>query len=547
MLKGTVIASRYVLQRKLGAGGMGQVWAAQHATTERMLAVKLILPGTTGAMVAKDRFMREARASARIGHPNVIDVFDAGELDDGTLYLAMELLDGVSLGDAMKASPPMLLRDFLVAMADACRGLGAAHAVGIIHRDIKPDNIHLHRERGAEVLRAVVLDFGISKFLDNVDNVATVAGSLLGSPRFMSPEQVRGIQDTDARADVWAIGVLLFRALTGQWPHDASGLTQLCIAIGTQAPASIDQLAPHLPVELRELVKSCLAPLDKRAPDAAVLADELELTATDPLVEDLRVSQLLSDPESGITGDSIRVRNPSQSGSTTLSRMGRPSQPHPPLPVLPNDSGVFGSSGMFSSGGIMAQVERQDASADSQRLSASGFDRISSSSAPMSEQPISLVTPPPMSTQPMPAKKPRGMAYALVGVIALVLLVGAYGVSLLSGNAAAGDQAAAGNEQPAPPTTAASQDEAKPAQPAPAASVAEPDEPGPAESAEPNEDEPAGQQPVRIVRPSAPPPQDSGRTAKVDPPPTPPPPAPPKPPAGGGKPKVVGENLGSGL
>jgi eukaryotic-like serine/threonine-protein kinase len=323
MQAGRTIAGRYVLRQMLGAGGMGEVWSGYNAATERPVAVKVLYPGVTQSDLARTRFMREARASARINHPNVIDVYDAGEDADGTLFLAMELLDGMPLGSAMKAYPAMLLRDFLVIVADACRGLGAAHAVGIVHRDIKPENIFLHREKGAPFAHGKVLDFGISKFTQVLDGVATTAGTMLGSPRFMSPEQVRGIEDVDARADLWAVGVLLFRGLAGRWPHEGESLTALCITIGTRPPLDLDTVAPHAPPLLRHVVKSCLQPLEQRHASAADLAERLESIAADASITGVRLSPMLSDPAAGISGDSLRVRNPgspwfAQSGAHPL-------------------------------------------------------------------------------------------------------------------------------------------------------------------------------------------------------------------------------------
>ena len=136
----------------------------------------------------------------------------------------------------MAADPPLTGRDFLVVMADACRGLAAAHDVDIVHRDVKPANIFLHRDRGKKDARGLVLGFGISKFIGNFDGVATSTGVVLGSPRYLSPEQIYGSGDVDRRTDIWSIGVLLFRGFTGRWTRQAENFTSLCIAIGTIPP-----------------------------------------------------------------------------------------------------------------------------------------------------------------------------------------------------------------------------------------------------------------------------------------------------------------------
>src|SRR5262249_35250612 len=156
---------------------------------------------------------REARASAKINHPNIIDVFDVGSLEDGSLYLVMELLDGMSLAEAFHAEPPLTAQAFVAILLEAARALAAAHAAGIIHRDIKPPNIFLHLDRSTRLASAKLLDFGVSKFTTNEDAFITKTGSVLGSPRYMSPEQTCSSAAADHRSDLWAMGVILFEGL----------------------------------------------------------------------------------------------------------------------------------------------------------------------------------------------------------------------------------------------------------------------------------------------------------------------------------------------
>ena len=197
MKAGQVIAGRYRIESRLGVGGMGEVWRAIHTGTGRDFAIKFMHAHAAASENARQRFSREARASAKINHPNIIDVFDVGEMDDGVLYLVMELLDGVALGDAFHADPPISVQDLFSVLLDTSQALAAAHAVGIIHRDIKPANVFLHKDRATGLAFAKVLDFGISKFTG--DDVATRTGSILGSPRYMSPEQTRSAAAADAR------------------------------------------------------------------------------------------------------------------------------------------------------------------------------------------------------------------------------------------------------------------------------------------------------------------------------------------------------------
>ncbi len=308
MRQGEIVAGRYILHRKLGEGGMGTVWQAAHTATERALAIKLLHRNVASSEDARKRFMREARASARINHPNIVDILDAGELEDGTLFLAMELLDGLPLSKALRATPTLSVQAFLMVLTDACRALAAAHAAGIVHRDVKPDNIYLHRERGSEYVSGKVLDFGISKFMGDLDGTTT--GALVGSPHYMSPEQVKGEATVDHRSDIWALGVLMFRALSGKWPHTAENFTSLCVAIGVDPPANIDDVAPDLPEALRQLIRCCLSPLDSRLADAGQVADTLEHVATDPRLVRMTVAVTRRDSKRLIRSDSFRIRTP---------------------------------------------------------------------------------------------------------------------------------------------------------------------------------------------------------------------------------------------
>ncbi|HEX7603236.1 MAG TPA: serine/threonine-protein kinase, partial [Polyangiaceae bacterium] len=263
MKSGEIVANKYLLKALLGAGGMGEVWSAIHTSTDRDFAIKFMHAHVASPEMTA-RFAREAKASARINHPNIIDVFDVGQTEDGHLYLVMEMLDGVPLADAFYASPPLNVREFLALILDATKALAAAHSVGIFHRDVKPANIFLHRERGTGMSFAKVLDFGISKFSANDDSLATKTGSVLGSPRYMSPEQARSAAGADHRADIWALGVIMFEGLTGFWPHDGDSFSSLVIAIATSPPRDINVVVPNLPAGLRSLVRDCLAPMEQR-------------------------------------------------------------------------------------------------------------------------------------------------------------------------------------------------------------------------------------------------------------------------------------------
>ncbi|HTJ84456.1 MAG TPA: serine/threonine-protein kinase, partial [Polyangiaceae bacterium] len=276
MKQGDLVASKYRLIARLGQGGMGEVWSAAHVQTEREFAIKFMHQAIAATSEdARHRFIQEARASAKINHPNIIDIFDVGETEEGSLYLVMELLEGMSLGELLRAEPGYTARDLLVVLAGTLSALVAAHAAGVVHRDIKPPNIYLHRDRATGVIRTKVVDFGVSKILMGDEGFATHTGSLLGSPRYMSPEQAISATSADGRADVWSIGVVMFEALTGRFPHEGDSSNSIVIAIAMQPPRSIHEVAPHLPLALRTLVDACIRPVGERIQTAAELLERV--------------------------------------------------------------------------------------------------------------------------------------------------------------------------------------------------------------------------------------------------------------------------------
>jgi serine/threonine-protein kinase len=218
-LVGQVIG-RYRLTKLLGAGGMGEVYIGEHVSITKKVAVKLLHPEISTNREAVIRFEQEAKSASSIGHDNIVRIDDFDHTPDGRVYLLMEFLQGESLSEAMAARGGIDPMRALVVMIQVCNGLGAAHAKGIIHRDMKPENVFLtRRSDGGEV--AKILDFGIAKVkgTDNNDSL-TKTGTVFGTPHYMSPEQALG-QKLDHRADIYSVGVMLFEIFTGQVPFKA--------------------------------------------------------------------------------------------------------------------------------------------------------------------------------------------------------------------------------------------------------------------------------------------------------------------------------------
>jgi eukaryotic-like serine/threonine-protein kinase len=259
MERGKVVAGKYRLNQLLGSGGMAEVWSATNTFTERQLAIKFMNQEVAKTPEAAARFLKEAKVSARINHPNIIDIQDVGQTEDGQLFLVMELLTGFPLEVALRRqNPTMSLYELVLVMVDVAEALSAAHKAGIVHRDLKPTNIFLHSVKGGSATPKL-LDFGVSKFLEDDQNHAlTMAGTVLGSPLYMSPEQARGDANLDGKTDVFAFGAILFEALAGYRAYDAKNFNALIVKIATTKPKSIDACAPHVPESLRAVVRACL-------------------------------------------------------------------------------------------------------------------------------------------------------------------------------------------------------------------------------------------------------------------------------------------------
>jgi serine/threonine-protein kinase len=241
-LEGSIIGGREIL-RLLGAGGMGQVYLSKSIRTGRLDALKVMRPDMATSADAVSRFNREAMNAARIQHPNVAIVYDVGDTEDGVPYLAMEYVEGQSLSELLKRAsflPPMRVAAIVRQIGDA---LHAAHELGIVHRDLKPENVMLARHGAAEVVKLV--DFGISKVAGAADQQLTSTGVAIGSPAYMSPEQVMAGADVTSRSDIYSLGLVTYRMLTGRLPFDGEG-GELMMARVVHAPQSLAKARPDV-------------------------------------------------------------------------------------------------------------------------------------------------------------------------------------------------------------------------------------------------------------------------------------------------------------
>jgi serine/threonine-protein kinase len=244
-LVGQVIADRYHVTRKLGEGGMGQVYLAEHVKMGRRSAIKVMNPSMVHDPDAVARFNREAANASRITHPSVCAIYDFGETSDGLIYLAMEFVEGEPLTDLLKREESLPTARAVPIFAQVADALQAAHDLGIVHRDLKPDNIMLARGRtGADVVK--VVDFGIAKAIGGDDSQkVTRTGLVVGTPEFMSPEQLAG-DKVDGRTDIYALALVFYKMLTGKLPFEASTIQETMVKRLTDDPLTLAAARPTL-------------------------------------------------------------------------------------------------------------------------------------------------------------------------------------------------------------------------------------------------------------------------------------------------------------
>ncbi len=248
---GAVLAGKYKLEAMIGQGGMGTVWSATHLGLGKQVAVKLITSDLARHAEIRKRFDTEAKAGAKLQSRHVVQIFDNGELEDGTPFIAMELLRGESLQARLERAGAMPLAGVVQIVTHVARALGRAHTLGIIHRDIKPDNIFMSESEDDDGVVVKVLDFGIAKFsMADETQSTTRTGAMIGTPLYMSPEQARGLRGIDGRSDLYSLGLVVYTALTCVQPFAGASFGDLILQICTRTLPSLVKLQPALPAGL---------------------------------------------------------------------------------------------------------------------------------------------------------------------------------------------------------------------------------------------------------------------------------------------------------
>jgi serine/threonine-protein kinase len=334
---GDVLANKYRVDRVLGVGGMGVVVAAHHLQLDDRVAIKFLLPETLHNEEAVARFAREARAAVKIKSEHVARVTDVGTLENGAPYMVMEYLEGEDLSAWVAEKGALPVERAVDFMLQACEAIAEAHAIGIVHRDLKPANLFVARLPGG-VESVKVLDFGISKLTglsaSGGESSQTKTSALMGSPLYMSPEQMQSSKNVDTRGDIWALGVILYEVLTGSAPFVAETMPELILSIMSATPPTLRSHRPSLPEGLEAVIARCLEKdRNKRYQTIGEFAQALLPFGTKKARNSVdRISQVmqaagipmnaLSDPPpSSATGPSVATS--SAFGTTTPPATGR--------------------------------------------------------------------------------------------------------------------------------------------------------------------------------------------------------------------------------
>ncbi|MBX7221657.1 MAG: protein kinase [Blastocatellia bacterium] len=266
-LLGQTIEGKFRIEAVLGRGGMGAVYRARHLMLDRWVAVKVLRPEVVGTKQMADRFLREARTSARIDHPNIITVHDFGVLSDGSAYLVMEYIQGFSLRELQKTQGAFPLTLAFPIIREVCAAVEAAHSKGVIHRDLKPENIMLKdNERGGWTVK--ILDFGLAKLAEASDSIANITGTgeIIGTPAYMSPEHCEGIE-LDQRSDIYSLGVIFYEMLVGHPPFRGR-IVSILSAHLQKLPEPADRVNSEIPAEISQAIMQALAKKPEDRPDS---------------------------------------------------------------------------------------------------------------------------------------------------------------------------------------------------------------------------------------------------------------------------------------
>lgn len=417
--KGYLVAGKYELEYMIGQGGMGTVWAARHVNLGQRAAVKFISIAHIESEDALRRFDREAKAAASIRSRNVVQVYDNGEMEDGTPYMVMEYLEGESLHARIERDGSLQVEEALRIVKHVGKALSVAHGMGIIHRDVKPENVFLATSPGESEYSAKVLDFGVAKFIQARGPVQsrTRTGTIVGTPLYMSPEQVRGLKTIDHRTDIYSLGALTFTMLTGSLVFDGKTFGDLLFQICTEPLPKVTDAAPWLAPDINEwFEKSCA-----RAPDE-------RFQTVQEQVEALAVA-------AGVTARPTITNAEGRSSQVDLSPLPKTASSPSVEEDEPGDRHPMASSGV--------EVRKRP------RVSGTEPTLLAASDENPEPSPVSKADAPASQTAPAaPVAKSNLTTIVIVGFVLLIAI--AAGAFYLGGRMAARGGEPAGSSQPTP-------------------------------------------------------------------------------------------------
>ena len=340
---GAVIAGKYRVERVLGQGGMGVVVVAMHDDLDQRVAIKFLLPEAVRDADWVARFSREAKAAAKIKSEHVVRVFDVGRLDNGAPYMVMEYLDGKDLQTLLGERSRLPPQEAIEYVLQACEALAEAHAVGIVHRDLKPANLFVtHRTDGSPCVK--ILDFGISKVTDATGVSVTSTTAIVGSPLYMSPEQMKASKNVDRRSDIWSLGILLQELLTGTPSFNATTSAELCALVLTSSPTPLRETLPTASPDLEAIIHKCL---------------EKDPSARYQNVGELAFALAPLSPGSHVSLDRIARLAPGASGARpSLVSIENPPTPAVVPPPAPSGPGLEISAGATISASSLAPSQQ---------------------------------------------------------------------------------------------------------------------------------------------------------------------------------------------
>ncbi|MEZ4223415.1 MAG: serine/threonine-protein kinase [Polyangiaceae bacterium] len=431
--EGDVLAGKFRVERVLGVGGMGVVVAAHHLQLDEKVALKFLVPAALSNPQAVARFEREARAAVKIKSEHVARVIDVGKLDSGAPYMVMEFLEGGDLSDWLEQRGALPIEQAVEFVLQACEAIAEAHGLGIVHRDLKPANLFCIR-RPDGLLSVKVLDFGISKLTSlggsGPEMGLTTSQAVMGSPFYMSPEQMASAKDVDARTDIWALGAILFELLTKRPPFEAEALPELVLKIVQHETPWLRALRPDIPEGLEAAVRRCLEKdRARRFPNVAELAHALAPFAPKRARSSVeRVSRVIQ--ASGLSSSVLALppsteNSPASAGAstadpTTLSlgetgglgrTSGGPVKRLAPLLALLGILGLLGIGGLVV---IIRAMSTSDTPTAAPTASSVGDERPAAVAPPPAPTEAPAIAPeppqPPPSASATPAETPRAAA-----------------------------------------------------------------------------------------------------------------------------------------